>query len=472
MQGENRPFYQDEEYEINLMDLFWYILCQWRVILIAMIILGILLGGWFGFKEFRNYNDKEQVQQAKESFEIATAAYEFDKAQLERKLERLQKDLEQQGVYEDNCLMLQIDPYNVYIHTASYYINTNYEIAPELYYQNPNYTGVITNSYKSAIDRMDFDSIIATEDQPLLSVNNPTTTGKKMITTSTDAGNGILNVTVFADSQERADALFGAVDETLKTQEILLNSVIGEHTLGMLSEKSYVDVDGDFSALQDSFTNKTVTINNGIEQTNEDLKKLTQPVDTTPTIKSVVKKVIKFGIIGAVVGLILAAGYYLVRILFKDIVISSSVLENRYALPVLGVLQNNSKKISKFDIYCEKQLGISANASEEDQIRFIVSNLLIFTKKITDDQKIILIGSVAQDLLHELQEGLQNQLPHRKIVAAGNILDNSKAIDSLGENSIIIDAEPWSRFGHGDIQKALRMVRASGNEHAGFVIVK
>ena len=293
-----------------------------------------------------------------------------------------------------------------------------------------------------------------------------------MITTSTDAGNGILNVTVFADSQERADALFGAVDETLKTQEILLNSVIGEHTLGMLSEKSYVDVDGDFSALQDSFTNKTVTINNGIEQTNEDLKKLTQPVDTTPTIKSVVKKVIKFGIIGAVVGLILAAGYYLVRILFKDIVISSSVLENRYALPVLGVLQNNSKKISKFDIYCEKQLGISANASEEDQIRFIVSNLLIFTKKITNDQKIILIGSVAQDLLYELQEGLQNQLPHRKIVAAGNILDNSKAIDSLGENSIIIDAEPWSRFGHGDIQKALRMVRASGNEHAGFVIVK
>ena len=61
MQGENRPFYQDEEYEINLMDLFWYILCQWRVILIAMIILGILLEGWFGVKKFRNYNDKKQV---------------------------------------------------------------------------------------------------------------------------------------------------------------------------------------------------------------------------------------------------------------------------------------------------------------------------------------------------------------------------------------------------------------------------
>ena len=472
MQGENRPFYQEEEYEISLMDLFWYILRQWRVILIAMIVLGVLLGGWFGFKEYLNYSNKEQVEKAKESFEIATAAYEFDKAQLENKLERLQKDLEQQKLFEDNCLMLQIDPYNVYIHTASYYINTDYEIAPELYYQNPDYTGVITNSYKSAVDRMDFDTIIATSDQPLLTVANPTTTGKRMVTTSTDAGNGILNITVFSDTQERADALFSAIDETLKAQEVILNNVIGEHTLGILSEKSYVDVDGDFSTLQDSFTNKTVTINNGIEKTNEELKNLAQPVDTTPTIKSVVKKVIKLGIIGAAVGLILTAGYFLIRVLFKDIVISSAALENRYSLPVLGVLQKSNKKPSKLDLYCEKQLGIRYNASIDDQTRFIMSNLLIFLKKRPDVQKIILIGSVKQDLLQELQERLQKQISHRQIVAAGNILENSNAVDALEEDSIVIDVETWSRSGHGDIQKVLRMVRASGNDQAGFVLVR
>ena len=64
MQEENRDFYQEEEYEISLMDLVWYILRQWRTILLTMVILGILLGGYGGLKEFQKYNDREQVQKS------------------------------------------------------------------------------------------------------------------------------------------------------------------------------------------------------------------------------------------------------------------------------------------------------------------------------------------------------------------------------------------------------------------------
>ena len=472
MQEENRDFYQEEEYEISLMDLVWYILRQWRTILLTMVILGILLGGYGGLKEFQKYNDREQVQKSQEAYEAAVLAYESQKSQLENKLSYLVKDLEQQKSFEENCLMLQIDPYNVYIHSASYYVNTNYEIAPELFYQNPNYTSVITNSYKSAVDKIDFDSIIATEERPLLTVVNPTTTGKRMVTTTTDSGNGILNITVFADNQERADALFSSIDETLRTQEVLLNTVIGEHSLGLLSEKSYVDVDGDFSTLQDNFANKTATINDGITKTNQELSALTNPVNDTPTIKSVLKQLVKFGIIGALAGFALAAGYFFVQVLLKDRIISTFAIESRYNLPVLGVYHSNGKGFSKVDAYCEKKLGLLTGASTDKQVQYIVSNLLIFQKTAPEDHKVVLIGTVSQNQLQEFRDSLQAQLKNRKVVAAGNLFESSTAVDALGENSIVIDVESWKTSVHKDVQKALRLVHASGNVNAGFVVIR
>ena len=470
MQGENRPFYQDEEYEISFMDLFWYILRQWRIIFVSMIILGIILGGYGGLKEFRKYNDKELIQKSKETYEAAMLAYESQKSQLENKLSRLEKDLEQQKSFEENCLILQIDPYNVYIHSASYYVNTNYEIAPELFYQNPNYTGVITNSYKSAIDRMDFDSILATEEQPFLTVNNPTTTGKRMVTTSTDSGNGILNITVFADSQERVDALFSTIDETLSAQEVLLNNVIGEHTLEVLSEKSYIDVDGDFSAVQENFANKTATINEGIAKTNQALTDLAEPTDNTPTLKSVIKQIIKYGIIGAVAGMILTAGYFFILILMQDMLICTSALEYRYNLPVLGIYHNKKKSVSKFDAYCEKQLGICNNYSIDEQIQYIVSNLMIFRKD-TSAKKILLVGNVSFETMSEIQECLQKHM-NREIIAAGNIMKKPQALTTLDEDSIVIDVETWSNSLHKDIRKAFRLIQASGKVIAGFIVTR
>ena len=463
--------YFQEEYKINLMDLFWYIFRQWRAILVAMIVLGIMLGGYGGLKEFINYQDKELVQKAQKAYETTLQAYEADKARLESRIERLGNDLEQQKFYEENCLILQIDPYNVYIHSASYYIDTNYEIAPDLFYQNPNYTGVITNSYKSAIDRIDFDAVVATEDQPLLTVKNPTTTGKKMITTSTDEGNGILNITVFAETQERADMLFSVITEVLQEQETLLNTVIGEHTLGTLLEQSYVDVDSDFSSLQDSFHNKTSTIDNGILKAREDLKKLEEPVDETPSIKSIIKQTIKLGIIGLAIGLVLVALYYLVLAVLDDRFISASAFESRFGVPCLGSYNSSSKHITKLDVYLEKKLGILSSQTKEEQIRYIVSSIKLYRKEMTNT-KIVLVGTAPCAQVQELKERLQKEIPESTIIASGNATKTAEAVEDLLTSGCVIGVEVWQHSQGGEIQKVRQLVQASGNRQLGFVAIR
>lgn len=468
MQGE-RIYYQEDEYEFNLWDFIWYTLCQWRIILLVMIVLGIIFGGVGGINEFRRYSDKDLVKDTKDSYEVELAAYVSNKALLENKLERLQRELEQQKIYEENCLMLQVDPYNVYIHSISYYIDTNYEITPDLYYQNPNYTSVITNSYKRAIEGMDYDTIVATSERPSVTVKNPTTGSKRMVMTWTDADNGILNITVYGDTAETADILFEAVEEIIQKQETLLNGVIGEHSIKVLTDKKYVDVDADFSSLQETFNTKTMTIDSGIQQTSQNLASLVEPQDTTPTQKSIVKEAIKYGLIGAGAGLIFVIAYFLIQILIKDIVISARSLESKYDLPVLGVFCNNSKQTTKFDLYCENQLGVRWASSGEEQINFIVSNLLMFQK---NSKKVLLIGSADPVRLQELKESLQAQMPDKEFVAAGNITKLSSAVNALEKDASVIDVEVWTRSLHRDLQKSLRLVKAVGCEQVGFIVLR
>ena len=73
------------------------------------------------------------------------------------RIDNLENNLEQQQYIQERSIMLEMDPYNIYEAIISYYVDTNYEIVPELYYQDPNYTAVITNSYNAAIQRLDLD---------------------------------------------------------------------------------------------------------------------------------------------------------------------------------------------------------------------------------------------------------------------------------------------------------------------------
>ncbi len=466
---EDKIYQGEDIIEINLMDLFWLVLRHWRSILITMVFAAVLLAGFGAFKEYRHLTNETFVKEQQETYESDLEAYELKKKQLERKLENLEEDLVRQEFYEKNAVMLLFDPYNVYLQTVSYYINTGYEIAPELYFQNPNYTGVITNSYKSAIDRIDLDAIIASEENPDLTARNPISGAKKMLNTSVDAGKGVLTITICGDTEERVQKIFEAVKKAIAEQEVLLNRVIGEHTVQVLSEKSYVDIDTDFGTLQTSFDDKSEYIAKGIEETKQALDDLIEPVNETPTKASVIKQGIKYSAIGALVGLLLLGGFYLVKLILQDKVSGSEDIRRRYKAPILGAICNQSGKQRKLDKLFAEKLGMPAGKSIEDQMQFVASNIRLYLK---DQKKILLVGNCMIDELNTIGEQLGRIISDAQIIVGGNVNDDPKAINALNENkTTVICVEKWAKTLHRDIRHEVKTINASGNANLGFILV-
>ena len=364
--------------------------------------------------------------------------------------------------------MLQIDQYNVYIRMLSYYVNTGYEIIPELYYQNPNYTAVIATSYKSAIDRIKVDSIIATEESPDLTGRNPNGGAKKLIQTSGDTASGILTIKIYGDTQERVEQIYAAVAETLSAQKELLNQAIGEHSLELISDESYVDVDTDFGSIQTTFEDKVSSTEEEIENTKEELDKLKKPVDKTPTKKTIIKKTVKFGALGLLLGLFVMALFYLVHVIIQDKLNSVEDIRKRYTAPVLGVYTGGNSLKTKLDRFFAKKLGVTDSKSKEEQLDYICSNIRFYLK---DGKKLLLVGNCEMEKLNSLKEELSSLLEGVEIKAGGNVNENPQAMDALREEAAVICVEKWTTTANREIRHELKTVQASGNQNLGYIVV-
>ena len=461
--------YQEDNAEMNIVDLFWSVLCHWRSLLVSILVLGIVMGGIGAAREYRDLTNEDVVRQRQEAYEGALETYRLEKDQLETRLQNLRTDLERQQFYKENDVMLLIDPHNVYIKSASYYVNTNYEIAPQMVFQNPNYTSVITLSYKAALDRLDLDAVIATDDMPDLTARNPINGEKKMISIDVDEANGVLNVTVYGDTPQRVERIFESVQETMENQEELLNKVIGEHTLGLLSEKDYTDIDAEFEALQIAFDTKTEEITNGIEETNESLDDLRGPVNATPTMKSVVKDGVKFGVIGAVIGLICLTIYYAVRFLVQDRLNNTEELCRRYELPVLGTLVKNTRGWLRLDKFMAGKLGINADRNAGDAAGYIASSIRFYLK---DSKKLLLVGNCTQEQLQELRDELAPLLQGVELRVGGSVNESAAAMDALRSESNVVCVERWLETSHREIRHELQAVKSSGNPNLGFIVLR
>lgn len=460
--------YQRDVIELNLADLFWSVLRHWRSILLVMLAAAVLLGGYTFYKGYREVKNQGLVAQRKAVYEQALEKYQIEKESLEKKLDNLNAELDRQESDRSNAIMLLIDPYNVYAVRASYYVDAHYELSPELYYQNPNYTGVITNSYRAAVDRLAMGEVAATPENPKLTARNPVSGDeKKLITTAVDDGNGLLYVTVYGDTRERAEGLFSLVKQTLTEQEALLNQLIGEHELKTLSEESQVIVDTGFEELQAAFESKVAATTSAIETTTASLNALSAPANSVPTLRRALVQSVKKGIIGLVAGLFVMGFFYLLKVIFQNRVNSAEEVSRRYGRPVLGVMTSGGKK-NCLDAFVAGKLGVPLKRSPEEAAKYIASNIDLYVK---EADSLLLVGTGRTEKLEQLRDRLASLLSGVNVKVGGNVNSSAAAVKELSGKTAVLCVEEWGKASHREIAHELQAVRASGNENAGFVLV-
>ncbi|MBQ7147048.1 MAG: hypothetical protein IJR95_09880 [Lachnospiraceae bacterium] len=453
--------------ERSLSDMYWSLLGHWKIILLVALLAALALGGISFYKNYKVLKDPKTVEKQETDYRTALENYEKQKTNLEKRLQNLEDEQVRLEGYSNTAIMLFADQYNIYEHTASYYVNTNYEIAPELFFQNPNYTSVITNSYRAAINRLDLDEVISGGQETKLTCQNPITDDAlRLVTTSVDASNGILNFTVYGDTKERVDQIVSAIRRVLADQEALLNQVIGEHSLDVLSQEDRTTINTDFGRMQTAFETKTESVANGIKTTTDKLNALEAPVNEAPSLKKLIVSVLKKAVLGLVGGLAAALLFLAALNIFRDRVVSAGELRNRYHCPVLGAYNFRNQE-ANWNCRILNKLGMPHMDSGEAALDLVAANVRYYMK---DAEKLLLIGTEQEENIASLKKALESRLKGIDIQLGGNVNLNPAAVAALEGEAAIICVERYNKSAHKEIRKEMQLLRAFGDRNVGFIL--
>ncbi len=460
--------YHDSYTEVKISDLFWSFLCRWRLLLAALLVGGVVLGAYKGYKELRVIHDAGEIEARHRAYETELESYEKQKKMLETDLKNLHDSQDQQQYYQDNALMLQMDQYNVRLITASYCVEIGQQTDVEKEWVI-SYAQALLRRYQAALGQIDLDKAIATAEQPKLTATNPTGSSRKLLETSTDDRVSVLYVTVRADSEERAAKIYAEVEKTFAEQEAALTDSDGWYRLIKISESRYADVDVEIGKIQTNFENGVKTVTASIKETEKRLSALKEPSDSTPTVKSAIRNTVKYGVVGAVAGLLAAAFAVIAFIVLQDRLDSTDEAVRRYHMPVLGTIAGDGKKKTKLDKYLAKRLGFNYCGSAEEAIGFAASNVRFQLK---NGARLLLVGSCSSEKLNELKTQLSSRLEGVEILAAGNVNEDVTAVDALRSETAVVCAEEWMKTPHKEIRRELRTIADSGNRILGIIALK
>lgn len=262
------------------------------------------------------------VEGEKTAFEKKMAEYEQDYAQLDMEIQNLEKSIEEQITYNNESILMKVNPYDKKSVSGQFYIDANYQIVPELTYQNTDITTSVSRAYQALYttgelakyinERLD-TKIKERYLNELISVNY--------------LGDATLEVTVVHTDLDKAKEIYDLVIECMNQNKAQFEKTIGAFTITALnqSENGFVDL-----TLKETQVNNLEVINTlkeSLTEKQESFDMLVMPTDGIGNGSLIV---------GAFLGFVIVFVVYAVLFLIDTTIKNEKDVSERLGLPVLG----------------------------------------------------------------------------------------------------------------------------------------
>ena len=265
-----------ENLELNLADICWKLLMQWRPIIVFSILVALAVSGIKYYKDTATY--KTAVQATTEQKTKKTSYTEKDIEKLQDKLSDTELNAVENAVfnqrkiltdqkYLDSSILMQIDSQNKHVVCIDYYISG----------AKPKFSELLCRSFSSRFyDRDILKKLSQTMNEDI----NPSDLQKVMgelidvdytgttQSVSTAAGEGyqvstevypVITVSVVLPADTDSAVVVKAVNVSMKSISKDLNRTVGKHQLNFLESYDKYTVDNDLKDKQNSVKNEILT---------------------------------------------------------------------------------------------------------------------------------------------------------------------------------------------------------------------
>ncbi|MBQ9168456.1 MAG: hypothetical protein IJX67_08640 [Oscillospiraceae bacterium] len=452
---ENRT----EDQVIYPKDLLFAALHRWKRMLAAALVFAVVLGGYQAVAGMRSLS-ADARENAQEEYEEAVEAYEIDKALLERTVGQMEEDIKNQQVYLEDSIYLQLDPYGYYEVSVIAYVDAGYQIQPDKAYQDTDPTGPILGAYYTAMNELAVLDALAQVPQC------HSRFVREIYHVETSVDNQTLTIHLKYPDKEGTQELLQVVLEYLEATKASIASTIGEHELHLLEQDVSSNMDLSLLEVQRNAESQLRDMTTLLEQAEEELQELDEPALTVSTIYSVLKKVVLFAAIGAVLGAALIAVWAWLAHAVSTKVYSARTLRVRTGAKLLGCMALNVPK-NPIDRKLRAWEGRELSSAEE---RAAVLALDV-ANRVGAAKTLLVTGDSNAEARAVLVQALQNAMPGVTVSDCGSLLRCTNAVSALASTDSVLLVVQCGSSLYGSVNAEMDMVRDYGKSLLGCVLL-
>lgn len=514
-----------EETEINIKDMLSYCLLRWRKILCCMIIVGVILGGYMGYKKYtfasgisqavQEYFADPQALLDKQAYALEAQAngvtlspeeqltdYE---AQVISEVDALQRlysmntniresinILNSLNDYRSNSYLMRVNPEAVPVAEADIMITVN-EDAPV------NSINVLTNAYINYLSQGDYLSSYAedlgidvkylkeailvsdatygsTNEADIYTVTaDPQTnvTNDISVSMATDNENGrvaLLVIKAIGLTEDEADSLLSMVMIELNSYQQVINETIAEHDLSTINMFSSTVCNNTIRVRQDAISEQVHAMHADIasyEQNRNDYSyqhkdSFLKDLNYIPSpVKEGVKALIIYGAIGVFAVALLFAVVYILKYILSAKVLTKNQLMNRFQLFDMGSKQHGEDVLYKHNSKLDKNIRRSVSLGNGG---VDAADMAMANLEVFGDdvKKVLAVGT--GDAFKALKEKKSS-----KVVVVDNLLEDAASRKLLSEVDGVVLEVKYGQTRFDEIKDQIEFVVLAGKSIIGYM---
>ncbi len=464
---------QTYEQEISIGKVFYRMFRDWRKIFVAAMVIALLAGvGNFALKKIKTSNP-EYLKKAEENFERENAAFFATGETLSREIANLEETRAEREAYNADSILMKINPYREFNASLQLYIATDYQIVPELTYQNIDLSNRILQSYLTYMVNGDmYQYILDHLSQPV-----ELRYLKEILSITPDYDNRMISLNVQNVDEEGCEEILTLAQEGILAKQPGIVNAIGEHELNTVNQSVYESVNLELDEWQKANIQYVSELSIRLQEKGEEYAKWERSPEPQKeyTAARIFRNSIKTMLLGFLAGAVLAAVFIAFCYIMSDKLQDADNLKNRYGLRVIAQVPKVHKKRVwvGFDRLFARMGGLplyerDAAALAKVAAQSVMAELMAMgTLK---DGTIAFTGNVALEemkkLIAEMEWG-----DSCTVKCVHNILNNPSAVPEIMNAEYIVLIEKQEESSYTQITRELSELAAWKKKVLGFVVV-
>ncbi len=457
-----------EEQELYLTEVLSLCVRKGKALLITALMFAVLLGGWQLRKQIKAANDSENSEEKiEERYQVAMLEYEKKKSELERSIEDNEKALADMQEYLDNSLLMKIDPYNKY-ETSIYFGFSDIDEAAwnQVHYSNTSLDFVYSKIRSQYV--VYWNSMELPTDLHVSGYSGVQDKYMREVLSVSNQDGGMLCITAVgssaAESEKLADALYQAFTDV---QPTAARNSYG-HSFVLLKRITKATIDTGLESSQKSNQNAVEDYQLSIEDLKAQLEELDEPSREQGYSRStIIKNTVKYGVLGAVAGIVVACFGVLLWAVMANVLISSQQVERQLGITCLGAVK---EKPGVFDRWADKLGGERRWKDPEQAVSYAVRKL---ETTAAPESKLLLATTLREGKRGSAAEALKKGLSERgyKVNCIYDAIHDPAFMDAVKDSDSVVLFETQGVSRLTNAIDVLKLNKAMEKPTQGFVLV-